>query len=126
MGDENENKPIARKVSNNGDDNNAKDIINNNAGDGQEVGLKAKMTLVNGITVIVGSIIGKFKNYLNKQEGSKSERFFWHFSKFLECVSNIHKHPMFDHEDRRRTDKRLSHEYFSKNTILSCRNYNLL
>ncbi|KAL7016445.1 hypothetical protein ACKWTF_010030 [Chironomus riparius] len=57
MGDENENKPIARKVSN-GDDNNAKDIINNNAGDGQEVTLKAKMTLVNGITVIVGSIIG--------------------------------------------------------------------
>lgn len=63
MGDENENKPIARKVSNNGDDNNAKDIINNNAGDGHEVTLKAKMTLVNGITVIVGSIIGKFKNY---------------------------------------------------------------
>ncbi|XP_070490748.1 large neutral amino acids transporter small subunit 1 isoform X1 [Chironomus tepperi] len=58
MGDENENKPIARKVSSNGDDNNAKDIINNNAGDGQEVTLKAKMTLVNGITVIVGSIIG--------------------------------------------------------------------
>jgi hypothetical protein len=75
MGDENENKPIARKVSN-GDGNNAKDIINNNAGDGQEVTLKAKMTLVNGVTVIVGSIIGKFKNYRNYvQEVKKSEIF---------------------------------------------------
>lgn len=73
MGDENENKPIARKVSN-GNDNNAKDIINNNAGDGQEVTLKAKMTLVNGITVIVGSIIGKFTNYV-QEVSSKHEIF---------------------------------------------------
>ena len=57
MADDSENRPIARKISN-GD----KDIINNNnAGDGGgDVTLKAKMTLVNGITVIVGSIIGKF------------------------------------------------------------------
>lgn len=60
MADENENKPIARKISNG---ENAKDVINNNAADADggegEVGLKAKMTLVNGITVIVGSIIGE-------------------------------------------------------------------
>lgn len=30
----------------------------NNAGDGGDVGLKAKMSLLNGCTVIVGSIIG--------------------------------------------------------------------
>ncbi|KAG5672293.1 putative Methylthioribose transporter [Polypedilum vanderplanki] len=54
-----ENKPLSRKSSN------AKDVINNNnengAAEGEgggEVTLKAKMSLVNGCTVIIGSIIG--------------------------------------------------------------------
>lgn len=57
-----EKQPISRKsVSLNGDSpgENGKDIINNNNEDG-EVTLKAKMSLVNGCTVIVGSIIGEW------------------------------------------------------------------
>lgn len=59
-----EKQPISRKSSSmNNDDNhgeNEKDVINNGDGGGGEVTLKAKMSLVNGCTVIVGSIIGKF------------------------------------------------------------------
>lgn len=54
-----EKQPISRKSSSmNGDGENGKDVINNNNDDG-EVTLKAKMSLVNGCTVIVGSIIGE-------------------------------------------------------------------
>lgn len=56
-----EKQPISRKSSSmNGDSHgeNGKDVINNNNEDG-EVTLKAKMSLVNGCTVIVGSIIGE-------------------------------------------------------------------
>lgn len=65
MGDENENKPLSRKSSSVRDGDNAKDVINNNegGGGGEEVTLKAKMSLVNGITVIVGSIIGTYVNH---------------------------------------------------------------
>jgi hypothetical protein len=64
MSDAEESKPMSRKSSaqhNNGAD---KDTINNNneSGGGGEVTLKAKMSLVNGITVIVGSIIGRQKS----------------------------------------------------------------
>jgi solute carrier family 7 (L-type amino acid transporter), member 8 len=59
MGDENEsNKPFARKSSVVNGENNGTEVINNN-NDGGEVTLKAKMSLLNGCTVIVGSIIGK-------------------------------------------------------------------
>jgi solute carrier family 7 (L-type amino acid transporter), member 8 len=52
-----EKQPISRKSSSiNGE--NGKDVISN-SGDGGEVTLKAKMSLVNGCTVIVGSIIGE-------------------------------------------------------------------
>lgn len=61
-----EKQPISRKSSSmNGDNHseNGKDVINNNNnendGGGGEVTLKAKMSLVNGCTVIVGSIIGE-------------------------------------------------------------------
>lgn len=53
MEDGKTNKVTSRKSSN---AENSKDIIDN---DGGEVALKAKMSLLNGITVIVGSIIGK-------------------------------------------------------------------
>lgn len=57
MADEKLNKPISRKSSaTNGENGKGKDITD---GDGGEVALKAKMSLLNGITVIVGSIIGK-------------------------------------------------------------------
>lgn len=57
MEDEKLNKPTSRKSSMNGENGKGKDITDN--GDGGEVALKAKMSLMNGITVIVGSIIGK-------------------------------------------------------------------
>lgn len=58
MDDEKLNKPTSRKSSSvNGEGGKGKDI--NDKGDGGEVALKAKMSLMNGITVIVGSIIGK-------------------------------------------------------------------
>lgn len=58
MDDEKLNKPTSRKSSSViGDSGKGKDITN--SGDGGEVALKAKMSLLNGITVIVGSIIGK-------------------------------------------------------------------
>lgn len=57
MDDEKLNKPTSRKSSSvNGENGKGKDITG--GGDGGEVALKAKMSLVNGITVIVGSIIG--------------------------------------------------------------------
>jgi hypothetical protein len=57
MDDEKLNKPTSRKSSTaNGESGKAKDITDK--GDGGEVALKAKMSLTNGITVIVGSIIG--------------------------------------------------------------------
>lgn len=60
MAEEKLNKPTSRKSSSvNGDNGKAKDITN---GDGGEVALKAKMSLLNGITVIVGSIIGMTTN----------------------------------------------------------------
>lgn len=70
MGDENENKPLSRKASN------SKDVINNNnengtGGDSGEVTLKAKMSLVNGCTVIIGSIIGKLKENILKSISNK-------------------------------------------------------
>jgi solute carrier family 7 (L-type amino acid transporter), member 8 len=53
-----EKQPISRKSSSlNGE--NGKDVITNNEDGGGEVTLKAKMSLVNGCTVIVGSIIGE-------------------------------------------------------------------
>lgn len=53
------NKPTSRKTSSaNGENGKGKDNISDNNGGG-EVTLKAKMSLLNGITVIVGSIIGK-------------------------------------------------------------------
>lgn len=62
MVDEKLNKPISRKSSNANDENgNGKNITD--SGDGGEVALKAKMSLVNGITVIVGSIIGKHSRF---------------------------------------------------------------
>lgn len=58
-----EKQPISRKSSSMNGDNrseNGKDAINsNNENGGGEVTLKAKMSLVNGCTVIVGSIIGE-------------------------------------------------------------------
>ena len=60
MDEESSKKPLSRKSSvanSNGKD---KDTISNIAG-GDEIALKAKMSLLNGITVIVGSIIGKKK-----------------------------------------------------------------
>lgn len=61
MGEGNESKPLSRKSSVRGDDDNGKDTINNNnaADGGGDVTLKAKMSLVNGCTVIIGSIIGR-------------------------------------------------------------------
>jgi hypothetical protein len=56
MEDEKLNKPTSRKSSN-AENGKGKDITDK--GDGGEVALKAKMSLLNGITVIVGSIIGK-------------------------------------------------------------------
>lgn len=54
-----EKQPISRKSSSiNGENENGRDVIKDN-GDNGEVTLKAKMSLVNGCTVIVGSIIGK-------------------------------------------------------------------
>jgi hypothetical protein len=53
-----DNKPTSRKSSTvNGESEKAKEITD--SGDGGEVALKAKMSLLNGITVIVGSIIGE-------------------------------------------------------------------
>jgi hypothetical protein len=53
------NKPVPRKFSSTNDaDDKGKEIHGSNDGGG-EVALKAKMSLVNGCTVIVGSIIGK-------------------------------------------------------------------
>jgi hypothetical protein len=56
MEDEKLNKPTSRKNSSVNSDN-GKEI--QDKGDNGEVTLKAKMSLVNGITVIVGSIIGE-------------------------------------------------------------------
>lgn len=54
------NKPTSRKSSSvNGETGKGKDITDNNNDGGGDVQLKAKMSLLNGITVIVGSIIGK-------------------------------------------------------------------
>lgn len=61
MEDEKLNKPISRKSSSvNGDAGKGKAIPDG----GGDVELKAKMSLVNGITVIVGSIIGEYTLYL--------------------------------------------------------------
>lgn len=61
MEDEKLNKPLSRKSSSvNGDFGKGKEIPDG----GGEVALKAKMSLLNGITVIVGSIIGKLLHYL--------------------------------------------------------------
>lgn len=58
MADEKLNKPTSRKSSSvNGENGKGKDITDGD--EGGDVALKAKMSLVNGITVIVGSIIGK-------------------------------------------------------------------
>lgn len=57
MDEEKLNKPTSRKSSSS-ENGKGKDIVD--SGDGEEVTLKAKMSLLNGITVIVGSIIGKF------------------------------------------------------------------
>lgn len=58
MEDEKLNKPTSRKSSSvNGENGNSKEITDKGDGGG-DVALKAKMSLVNGITVIVGSIIG--------------------------------------------------------------------
>lgn len=56
-----EKQPISRKSSSMNGENgeNGKDVIKDNNDGGGEVTLKAKMSLVNGCTVIVGSIIGK-------------------------------------------------------------------
>jgi hypothetical protein len=57
MEDEKLNKPTSRKSSTvNGENGKGKEI--NDGSEGGDVALKAKMSLVNGITVIVGSIIG--------------------------------------------------------------------
>lgn len=56
MEDEKLNKPTSRKSSTMSGDN--KEIKDKENGDG-EVALKAKMSLMNGCTVIVGSIIGE-------------------------------------------------------------------
>lgn len=58
MEGENLNKPISRKSSST-ENGKGKDIINDNGSGGGDVALKAKMSLLNGITVIVGSIIGR-------------------------------------------------------------------
>lgn len=52
------NKPISRKSSSS-ENGKGKDIIDDSSNGGGDVALKAKMSLLNGITVIVGSIIGK-------------------------------------------------------------------
>lgn len=55
-----ERQPISRKSSSmNGDGENGKDVIKGSNDGGGEVTLKAKMSLINGCTVIVGSIIGE-------------------------------------------------------------------
>lgn len=60
MEDEKLNNPTSRKSSTvNGENGKGKEINGNSGGDGGDVALKAKMSLLNGITVIVGSIIGK-------------------------------------------------------------------
>lgn len=56
--DEKLNKPSSRKSSTaTAENGKGKDITNGDGGG--DVALKAKMSLLNGITVIVGSIIGK-------------------------------------------------------------------
>lgn len=60
MEDEKLNKPTSRKSSSaNGENGKGKDITDNSNDGGGDVALKAKMSLLNGCTVIVGSIIGK-------------------------------------------------------------------
>lgn len=58
MDEEKLTKATSRKSSNASNDK-AKDIVDK--GDGGEVKMEAKMSLLNGCTVIVGSIIGKIK-----------------------------------------------------------------
>lgn len=55
------NKPTSRKSSSVNGEINGKEILDKDNGDG-EVALKAKMSLLNGCTVIVGSIIGEYMN----------------------------------------------------------------
>lgn len=68
MEDEKLNKLSSRKTSSaNGDNEKEKGATE---GEGGEVTLKAKMSLTNGITVIVGSIIGKVLEILPSVQSS--------------------------------------------------------
>lgn len=68
MEDEKLNKVSSRKSSSaNGDSGKEKGATD---GEGGEVTLKAKMSLTNGITVIVGSIIGSLNFLLCEQQWS--------------------------------------------------------
>jgi hypothetical protein len=61
------NKPTSRKSSTaNGENGKGKEIHDNSNDGGGEVALKAKMSLLNGCTVIVGSIIGKQQRFLER------------------------------------------------------------
>lgn len=73
MEDEKLNKPTSRKSSSvNSENGKGKEI--NDGNDGGEVALKAKMSLLNGITVIVGSIIGEEHFHFRNQNVQQKQR----------------------------------------------------
>lgn len=88
MDDEKLNKPTSRKSSSvNGDGGKGKDITDK--GDGGEVALKAKMSLVNGITVIVGSIIGRVFHFLRRMFDQSHILHNKTIKKILDTITNI-------------------------------------
>ena len=60
---EEDKKPASRKSSIANSNGKEKDKHSNGGGGGGDIQLKAKMSLLNGITVIVGSIIGNLQKF---------------------------------------------------------------